>query len=98
MGIGSFKIEDGNPFRSASQGNTRKPTVPDLRNYLTYEANMFEHYETIDGRDDRPSSRTYSKSRSEKLAPLNISKSVPLIIPCSKDHLIRVMHLYKETG
>lgn len=74
MGIGSFKIEDGNPFRSASQGNTRKPTVPDLRNYLTYEANMFEHYETIDGRDDRPSSRTYSKSRSEKLAPLNISK------------------------
>lgn len=74
MGIGSFKIEDGNPFRSASKGNTRKPTVPDLRNYLTYDANMFEHYETIDGRDDRPTSRTYSKSRSEKLAPLNISK------------------------
>lgn len=74
MGISSFKVENGNPFRSASQANIRKPAIPDLRNYLVYEANMFENYETIDARDDRPSSRAYSRSRSEKLAPLNISK------------------------
>ena len=71
---GNFKVNSTNPFRSSSQSNSRKPTIPDLKNYFTYEMNMFQHYETTDGRIERPPSRAYSKSRSEKLAPLNISK------------------------